>query len=127
MKFLTDENIAVSVVRSLRQAGFDVKDAKEQKLHGTSDTELLSIAHKENRIILTHDKDFGNLINDQHRPHKGVILLRFKSKKPDNVIPIFLTVLTARQESLFENNLVIITETITTVHWKEKEEKERKS
>ncbi len=46
MKFLTDENIATSVVRGLRKKGFDIKDVKEEKLYGSSDKELLQIACK---------------------------------------------------------------------------------
>ena len=41
-RFLTDENIAKSLVRKLRDEGHDVKDIKEEKLFGTSDKEIVS-------------------------------------------------------------------------------------
>ena len=37
MKFLTDENIAKTVVNTLRKAGYDVKDIKESRLFGSPD------------------------------------------------------------------------------------------
>ncbi len=60
MKFIADVNIASKVIRLLRQTGHDVLDIK--KLDPiTSDTEIIKLAREENRIILTHDKDFLGL------------------------------------------------------------------
>ncbi len=42
LKFLADENIAKSLVRALRQNGYDVKDIKEEKLFGISDKEVIN-------------------------------------------------------------------------------------
>lgn len=42
IRFLTDENISSSLVKSLRKNGFDVKDIKEEKLYGISDKEVLN-------------------------------------------------------------------------------------
>ena len=42
------------------------------------DREVLTIAHREGRILLTNDRDFGNLGFDQMQPHAGVILLRLE-------------------------------------------------
>ena len=41
-----------------------------------SDTDVLSIAQREGRILVTNDRDFGELIFRQHRPHTGVIYFR---------------------------------------------------
>lgn len=46
MKFLTDENIAISVVKFLRNKGFDVKDIKEESLYGLSDKFIFELAKK---------------------------------------------------------------------------------
>lgn len=117
MKFLADENIAVSVVHSLRKAGFDVEDVKEENLCGVSDHHLLKLAYDEDRIILTHDKDFGAL--GQRQRHHGIVLLRFKNQKPDIVSAILLHALQTKHADIFEHNFVIISETLITVHWKE--------
>jgi len=53
IRFLADENIATSLVKSLRKNGFDVKDIKEEKLYGIADKEALEIAKKEDRAALS--------------------------------------------------------------------------
>ncbi len=70
IKFLSDENTAPSLVKSIRRKGFDVKDIKEEKMFGVGDYEVLEIGNKENRIVISHDKDFANLINNRLLPHK---------------------------------------------------------
>lgn len=58
---LTDENIDEQIVLFLRNQGFQVKDVKEENLIGSDDVTLLRLAMAENRIIVTHDSDFGTL------------------------------------------------------------------
>ena len=89
VKFLCDENISSSLAKSLRKKGYDVKDIKEEKLFGTPDSEIIKIAFKENRIILSHDKDFANLVSYKKSKHKGVILIRFRNQSPDFVVARF--------------------------------------
>lgn len=55
LKILADENISPKVVSFLRQGGFDVLDAKEQHWQGKDDEDLLEIAYREQRFMLTHD------------------------------------------------------------------------
>ncbi|MBA2520431.1 MAG: DUF5615 family PIN-like protein [Chloroflexia bacterium] len=43
---------------------------------GLPDREVLDIAHREQRILITNDKDFGDLIFQRELPHTGIILLR---------------------------------------------------
>jgi predicted nuclease of predicted toxin-antitoxin system len=74
--FLTDENIHPHVVAMLRSRGIDVWDVKEQNKQGTSDTELLRLAHGEGRIVLTHDSDFGALATAFALEWVGIIYLR---------------------------------------------------
>ncbi|MEK6920792.1 MAG: DUF5615 family PIN-like protein [Nanoarchaeota archaeon] len=110
MKFLTDENVAISVVKAIRTAGFDVKDVKEEKLHALSDKEVVNFANKEDRIIITHDKDFGILLSQKKGDMSGVILLRFKNQNPKLIAPIILSVLRSNVHEKFVGNLVIISE-----------------
>jgi predicted nuclease of predicted toxin-antitoxin system len=110
IKFLTDENIATSLVKAIRKKGCDVKDIKEEKLFGIEDNEIIKIANKENRIILTHDKDFANLLNFPLTSHKGVILLRFVNQSPSNSINHFIPLLDSKLRDKFKNRLTIISE-----------------
>jgi predicted nuclease of predicted toxin-antitoxin system len=60
----------------LRADGHDILYAAET-LRGVSDEELLTRAFAENRILLTQDKDFGELVYRLRRPALGLVLLRF--------------------------------------------------
>lgn len=105
MKFLTDENVAVSVVQTLRIAGYDVKDIKKEKLCGTSDRKILELASKENRILITHDKDFAFA-----QKHKGIILLRFQNQRPLTVSNALLQLLRSSLKRKIPNQLSILSE-----------------
>lgn len=69
---LTDENIDPVVVDYLRKTGFDVLDVKEQGWSGRKDDELLTTATTQNRVIVTHDSDFGTLVFRMNTPPIGL-------------------------------------------------------
>jgi predicted nuclease of predicted toxin-antitoxin system len=54
LKILADENIESSIIKFLESKGFDVKRGPK----GLKNSELLSLAEKEERVLLTHDHDF---------------------------------------------------------------------
>ena len=109
-KFLADENIAPRVIEALRKSGFDVVSIYEEKLLGVTDEKLLKLAQKEKRIILTHDKDFGNLIHRPYQTHGGVILLRLRNQSPQNVISHLILFLKKIKPQKIKNRLVIFQE-----------------
>ena len=74
MNFLADESCAGPVIRALREAGHDVTAIVEEQ-KGASDEEVLQRALNENRVLITEDRDFGELV--YARSSSGVILLRF--------------------------------------------------
>lgn len=76
MKFLADECCDADLVTALRRDEYDVMYVVES-MRGASDTEVLRRARTEERIVLTEDKDFGELVYRLHRPVPGIILLRF--------------------------------------------------
>ena len=86
LKFLTDENISPRVVAFLRERGDDVLDVKEHGWQGKSDVFLLRKAWKAQRVILTHDRDFGTLAIDQHEPCYGVLYLRLRDQRAPSAI-----------------------------------------
>jgi predicted nuclease of predicted toxin-antitoxin system len=67
-------------VQALRSLGYDVL-AVSEVMHRSDDRELIEHAHREQRILLTEDKDFGRLVYASHAESAGVILIRF----PGNV------------------------------------------
>jgi predicted nuclease of predicted toxin-antitoxin system len=83
MKFLANENIPLLSVQYLRNLGYDVRYISEYK-SGITDRQVLSIAIKEKRTIITFDRDYGELIfKYKMRPEKGIIYLRIDEFSPD--------------------------------------------
>ncbi len=78
MNFLADESRAGPVIRALREAGHDV------------DEQVLERAVNEKRVLITEDRDFGELVYARGRSSAGVILVRFHSRagraKPATVV-----------------------------------------
>lgn len=75
MKFLVDANLGRRFTNLLKQAGYDAVLIKDI-LPKASDEDILSFAEREERIVVTNDKDFGELVFSSGKPVYGVILLR---------------------------------------------------
>ena len=105
MRFLTDENIPNSLIKAVRRKGYSVKDLKEEGPAGIDDFELINLAKKEKRIIITFDKDFTDLIQFPINEHQGVVVLRYKNKHTDNIVPQVCYLLDSPIKEKFENSL----------------------
>ncbi|NQU82356.1 MAG: DUF5615 family PIN-like protein [Parcubacteria group bacterium] len=110
MKFLTDENIAPRVVTALRGEGFDVLTVSEAKFSSAPDEKVLTLAVKQKRVILTHDKDFGSLLHQLQPPPCGVILLRLRNQSSRNVVKHLIPFLKKIQPEKVKNKLVVFQE-----------------
>ena len=75
MKFLADENMDTAIVSRLRQERHEVWYVAEMN-PGIPDDDVLAIANRENAILITADKDFGELVFRLRRLATGIILLR---------------------------------------------------
>ena len=76
MNLKTDENIGRSGVEFLRNAGHDVETAVEEGLQGASDLRLFRTCSRENRILLTLDCGFGEVLRFPPPKHAGVVILQ---------------------------------------------------
>jgi predicted nuclease of predicted toxin-antitoxin system len=76
MRFLADESCDFAVVRALRRDGHDVLAVSEFQQRSI-DQEVMEIALRDNRLLLTEDKDFGRLVFAARVDSPGVILIRF--------------------------------------------------
>lgn len=110
LRFLADENIASKVIKALKEKKIDVLNVYEAGLSAAPDEEILKTARREKRIILTHDKDFGNLIRQPYQSHNGVILLRLRNQSPQNVIFYLIPFLEEIKLDKIKNRLVIFQE-----------------
>ena len=93
MKFLADEGIDRSIVIGLRLLNFDVYYVIDE-VRSLEDDILLKIAFDEKRILITKDKDFGELVYRLKKAHFGIILLRLEGytsqERTDIVCPLIL-------------------------------------
>ncbi len=82
MRLLVNENVTSTVIQELRQRGHDVLSVKES-MRSEQDDVILARAQSEQRLVVTHDKDFGELAFRYHLPATcGVILLRLTGSDP---------------------------------------------
>jgi len=80
---LANENYPIASVRLLRRAGLDVVAVIEET-PGVTDAQILQRAERERRVILTFDRDYGELIF-RHRLGRpaGVVYFRYTPRIPE--------------------------------------------
>jgi len=109
MKLLANENVPLQSIKALKNAGFDIKSIGED-YSGILDSEVIDIAINEERIIITFDRDYGELIFKKgYRPEEGVIYLRWDSFQPDEP-GFYLIQLFSSGKINFKNSLTVISE-----------------
>ncbi len=108
MKFIADENIPLKVVERLRKEKINI-DSITKIQPGLKDEEIAKISETEKAIIITFDKDFGEIIFRKSIKPFGVILLRIPPKSIDFIFE-FLKWLLIESEIEFERKLVVVRE-----------------
>src|SRR3990167_1737523 len=111
MKFLVDECVGPSVARWLVKNGYDAISIYDG-LAGIDDNSVIEKALLENRILITSDKDFGDMVFKDKKPHCGITLLRLADEKPVHKISILKTILDQHLQDLFGNFVVVTEKTI---------------
>ncbi len=81
MRLLADEGVDVQIVEQLRLDGYDVEYVAELA-PGITDDEVLGRANEDGRLLVTVDKDFGELVFRLGRVATGVLLLRLSGLSP---------------------------------------------
>ena len=100
MRLLADESCDFSVVRSLRAAGHDVLAVSEVAL-GATDEEVMALASREKRILLTEDKDFGQLVFAAAQSASGVIFIRYPVTARSTLPNVVLDLVGKEQDRLY--------------------------
>ncbi len=81
LKFLVDNSTGKKLANALKDEKYDVIYAGDI-LPDAEDKDILERSEKDNRILITNDKDFGEIIFRYGKPSSGVILLRLKIDFP---------------------------------------------
>ena len=90
MRFVVDAGVGTSVERLLRELGYETVAVRAIDPH-MPDVEVLALAHQHGAVIITMDKDFGDLIFKEQRPHHGVLLLRLEEATgPERAVAVRL-------------------------------------
>ena len=106
-RLLTDKNVPQASADWLLRAGVDVKSIAEVNA-GAADTVVLDLARSEERILVTFDRDFGELIyHDGEAPPLGVVYLRFTPAEPNEPARV-LQDLFAHTEIELEGRLTVV-------------------
>ncbi|WP_421878296.1 DUF5615 family PIN-like protein [Marinoscillum sp.] len=79
----------------------------QENHQGINDTDVLNIAYSRKEILITEDKDFGELAFRQKEPHRGIILVRLYDKEPHTRPYIVFSVINRFIEKLNGNFIVI--------------------
>ncbi len=83
MKLLANENFPKASVLLLREFGYDITSIGEDH-PGISDQSVLEMAQNQQRLIITFDRDYGELIfKYDYKPDQGVLYLRLSEYSPE--------------------------------------------
>jgi predicted nuclease of predicted toxin-antitoxin system len=102
LKFLVDVGVGEKVEDFLYKNGYDILSVRKLNPR-MSDSEIINIAAKDNRIVITMDKDFGELIYNSGLIHKGILLLRTENCSGDKKAKILSEILINYSSELEEN------------------------
>ncbi|MEI2688900.1 MAG: DUF5615 family PIN-like protein [Anaerolineae bacterium] len=109
MRFLVDESTGPAVARWLRSQGHEVFSIYESA-RGWDDDDIIQMAFAEARILVTNDKDFGDKVYRERRPHRGIVLLRLEDESAHVKIEVLQGLLERYPDQLVDR-FVVLTET----------------
>ncbi len=109
MRLLVDECTGPAVAEWLREQKHSVFSVYDQA-RGMDDAAIIQKAFAENWLLITNDKDFGEKVFRERRPHKGVVLLRLDDERASVKIAT-LKRLIDNYGNRLQDNFVVVTET----------------
>jgi len=96
LKFLIDVGVGKKVENWLSAQGYDIKSIRELDPR-MPDEKILELASKEKRMVLTMDKDFGELVYSANLPHTGVLILRIEDFDSEQKVDVVRNILQEHQ------------------------------
>lgn len=108
LKFLVDESTGKNVADAISEDGYDAKFVGDF-MKGSKDSDIFRFAVKENRIIITNDKDFGEMVYRILGIKTGLILLRLNNDNSKTRTDVLRKIIGNYGEKL-EGSLVVASE-----------------
>lgn len=109
MKIFANENLFEPIIDYLRSLGNDVLSIRDCGLSGISDDEVYEMACKENRVIITMDKDFARIFRFPPQRCGGIVVAKIYKRPVDETLTIFRKYYQSIKAEDVKENLVIIT------------------
>jgi predicted nuclease of predicted toxin-antitoxin system len=106
MQFLADESCDFHFVHALREAGHDVL-AVGEIIPRADDADVIRFAKDQARVLLTEDKDFGQLVFASAAPSAGVVLFRYPPTARQSLIRGFVRLIQEKGDRLRDSFAVI--------------------
>lgn len=108
MRFLADMGVSPSTVAAPRQAGHDAVHLRDEGLQRLTDELVFEKARQEDRVVLTFDLDFAEIVARTRASLPGVILFRLRTARPDHVTALLFRVLPEIENRLSGGAVVTI-------------------
>jgi len=109
MKFKLDENFGTSTQEIFQKGDHDVQTVREEELLGAPDHEVFAAALGEDRILVSLDHDFGNVLTYRHEETAGVAIINPPGRLSLDLLPLLVqTLLEALKKNDIRGRLWII-------------------
>lgn len=106
MQLVADESCDFSIVVGLRAAGHDVISIAEL-MRGAEDNQVIEFASTQRRLLLTEDKDFGQLVFSAAKQNSGVVLIRYPTFARSDLTDTLTKLLADHGEALYSCFVVL--------------------
>lgn len=108
LRFLADMNLSPATVADLREQGWDILRVSQVLPMDTEDSEILEFARQQNRVIVTQDLDFSELVALRGYARPSLITLRLFVSDPETITRTLRAVMPQIEEALMEGCAVTI-------------------
>lgn len=99
MRFVADESVTMDIIHALRVQGHEILAICEHA-SSASDEHVLAIALERREVLLSEDKDFGELVFNRQLPHAGVVLFRLDGMSLQDKVARAVMVIGSRAQQL---------------------------
>jgi predicted nuclease of predicted toxin-antitoxin system len=106
VRLVADESCDFSIVIGVRSAGHDVVSITET-MSGVDDEKVIELARSERRLLLTEDKDFGQLVFAATKENSGIILIRYPTFARSTLTAAVTKLLADRGDALYSKFAVL--------------------
>jgi predicted nuclease of predicted toxin-antitoxin system len=99
VEFLADESVDFRIITYLRAKNIPILPVRDQ-LRGSTDKRILELSRETKRILITEDKDFGEWVFAHREQAPGVLFLRYKNERVNEMSATLAQFIVERGDSL---------------------------